>query len=106
MPFMRILFSTKTPVVATRKGSGARTLKRGLETGFLTLLMKAWAASLLGESPGQSTPRAVTPCLLMAAGASVFVHSRAQSSEVTAPLGHHGRSDNAKVVVFVACAGF
>ena len=32
-PFMRILFSAKTPVVATRKGSGARTLKWGLETG-------------------------------------------------------------------------
>ena len=49
---MRILFSAKTPVVATRKGSGARTLKWGLETGFLILPMEAWAASLPGESPG------------------------------------------------------
>ena len=51
---MCILFSAKTPVVATRKGSGTRTLKWGLETGFLTLPMEAWAASLPGESPGWS----------------------------------------------------
>lgn len=51
-PFTRILFSAKTPAVATRKGSGARALKWGLETGFLTLPMEARAASLLGESPG------------------------------------------------------